>query len=442
MLFITNYIKYILTLLLLYIAIYFFISGYIDLNKLSFNQPIIKINFKNNIINILEDNKKNIKNVIDKSNKLDNQNTLDENINEQFETLIIVKKNDTFSKILDTFVRDTKLKNKVIESLIKKYDLKTLKIGQKIFFYQNNNNTLEKIVIPINFMTDLQIIVNDNQVDISEIDIEILKEIVANKFFIQTSLYEDGIKAKLPLAVLTDAIKLLSFDVDFQRDIQKNNIFEISYEILSNKNRNDLAYGKIQYVKLSLQKNNLEYFFFKTKDGFLNYFNRDGKNAQKSLMKTPIDGARLSSSFGMRKHPISGYNKLHKGLDFAAPKGTPIFAAGNGVVEYVGRNGGYGKYIRIRHNGSYKTAYAHLNSYKKGLYKGLRVNQGDVIGYVGSTGVSTGPHLHYEVIYQGKQINPKKMNLPSRKILDGEELKNFKVEVNRIYSDYLFHLYE
>ena len=159
-------------------------------------------------------------------------------------------------------------------------------------------------------------------------------------------------------------------------------------------------------------------------------------------MKTPIDGARLSSSFGMRKHPISGYNKLHKGLDFAAPKGTPIFAAGNGVVEYVGRNGGYGKYIRIRHNSSYKTAYAHLNSYKKGLYKGLRVNQGDVIGYVGSTGVSTGPHLHYEVIYQGKQINPKKMNLPSRKILDGEELKNFKVEVNRIYSDYLFHLYE
>ena len=441
MLFITNYIKYILTLLILYFSIYFFISGYVDLNKLFFSQPIIKINFKNNIINKLEDNK-NIKNVIDKSNELNNQNTIKENINEQIETLIIVKKNDTFGKIVDTFIRDAKLKNKVIESLIKKYDLKNLKIGQKIFFYQNRNNTIEKIIIPRNFTTDLQIIVNDDQVSISEVNIEILKEIVANKFSIQTSLYEDGIKAKLPLTILTDAIKLLSFDVDFQRDIQKNNIFEISYEILSNKNRNDLAYGKIQYVKLSLQKNNLEYFFFKTKDGFLNYFNRDGKNAQKSLMKTPIDGARLSSSFGMRKHPISGYNKLHKGLDFAAPKGTPIFAAGNGVVEYVGRNGGYGKYIRIRHNSSYKTAYAHLNSYKKGLYKGLRVNQGDVIGYVGSTGVSTGPHLHYEVIYQGKQINPKKMNLPSRKILDGEELKNFKVEVNRIYSDYLFHLYE
>ena len=441
MLFITNYIKYILTLLILYFSIYFFISGYVDLNKLFFSQPIIKINFKNNIINKLEDNK-NIKNVIDKSNELNNQNTIEENINEQIETLIIVKKNDTFGKIVDTFIRDAKLKNKVIESLIKKYDLKNLKIGQKIFFYQNRNNTIEKIIIPRNFTTDLQIIVNDDQVSISEVNIEILKEIVANKFSIQTSLYEDGIKAKLPLTILTDAIKLLSFDVDFQRDIQKNNIFEIAYEILSNENRSDLAYGKIQYVKLSLQKNNLEYFFFKTKDGFLNYFNRDGKNAQKSLMKTPIDGARLSSSFGMRKHPISGYNKLHKGLDFAAPKGTPIFAAGNGVVEYVGRNGGYGKYIRIRHNSSYKTAYAHLNSYKKGLYKGLRVNQGDVIGYVGSTGVSTGPHLHYEVIYQGKQINPKKMNLPSRKILDGEELKNFKVEVNRIYSDYLFHLYE
>ena len=147
-------------------------------------------------------------------------------------------------------------------------------------------------------------------------------------------------------------------------------------------------------------------------------------------MKTPIDGARLSSSFGMRKHPISGYNKMHKGLDFAAPTGTPIYAAGNGVIEYVGKNGGYGKYIRIRHNSSYKTAYAHLSKYKKGIYKGLRVNQGEVIGYVGSTGVSTGPHLHYEVIYMNKQINPKKMNLPSISFLKGKELERFKKKDN------------
>ena len=242
--------------------------------------------------------------------------------------------------------------------------------------------------------------------------------------------------------MITDAIRLLSFDVDFQRDIQKDNILELSYETLSNKNRNEFSYGKIKYINLIFKKNNLEYFYFKTNDGYVNYFNRKGKNAQKSLMKTPIDGARLSSSFGMRKHPISGYNKMHKGLDFAAPQGTPIYAAGNGVIEYVGKNGGYGKYIRIRHNSSYKTAYAHLSKYKKGIYKGLRVNQGEVIGYVGSTGVSTGPHLHYEVIYMNKQINPKKMNLPSISILKGKELERFKKEMNTIYSNFLFNLYE
>ena len=146
----------------------------------------------------------------------------------------------------------------------------------------------------------------------------------------------------------------------------------------------------------------------------------------KSLMKTPINGARLSSSYGMRKHPISGYNKMHKGVDFAAPTGTPIFAAGNGVVEYAGRNGGYGKYVRIRHDSTYKTAYAHLNAYKKGIKNGARVKQGDIIGYVGSTGKSTGPHLHYEIIVNGKQINPATLKLPSGRKLNKKQLENFK----------------
>ena len=152
----------------------------------------------------------------------------------------------------------------------------------------------------------------------------------------------------------------------------------------------------------------------------------------KSLMKTPINGARLSSSYGMRKHPISGYNKMHKGVDFAAPTGTPIFAAGNGIVEYVGRNGGYGKYIRIRHDSTYKTAYAHLNGYKKGISSGVRVKQGDVIGHVGSTGKSTGPHLHYEVIENGKRINSQTLKLPSGKVLKGKQRKLFEIEKIKI----------
>ena len=186
----------------------------------------------------------------------------------------------------------------------------------------------------------------------------------------------------------------------------------------------------------------MEYFLFKTDDGFYDYFNKEGKNVKKSLLKTPIDGARLSSSFGMRKHPILGYNKLHKGVDFAAPKGTPVFSGGNGTIDYAGYNGTYGKYIRIRHNNEYKTAYAHLSSFKKGISKGKRVNQGDIIGYVGTTGKSTGPHLHYEILFRNKQINPMKMKLPSGKKLKGSEFDKFKESLIDIYAKHLFALYE
>ena len=159
-------------------------------------------------------------------------------------------------------------------------------------------------------------------------------------------------------------------------------------------------------------------------------------------MKTPINGARLSSSFGMRKHPILGYNKMHRGTDFAAPEGTPVYAGGNGVIERIGVNGGYGKYILIRHNNEYKTAYAHLSGFKKNIAKGTRVNQGEIIGYVGSTGRSTGPHLHYEIIFQNKQINPLKLKLPTGKKLKGNELNRFIKEANTICANHLNLLYE
>ena len=248
--------------------------------------------------------------------------------------------------------------------------------------------------------------------------------------------------AGIPLKILNDAIKLYSFDIDFQRDIRKDTKFEVSFEKFINNKRNKIGYGNIQYIKLKIGNNNLEYFLFKTEDGYDDYFNREGKNVKKSLLKTPIDGARLSSNFGMRKHPILGYNKLHKGVDFAAAKGTPIFAGGNGVIEYAGYNGGYGKYLRIRHNNEYKTAYAHLSGFKKGIAKGKRVNQGDIIGYVGSTGNSTGAHLHYEIIYQNKQINPMKIKLPSGKILKGKILDKFILNRKKIYAKHLFNLYE
>jgi murein DD-endopeptidase MepM/ murein hydrolase activator NlpD len=235
---------------------------------------------------------------------------------------------------------------------------------------------------------------------------------------------------------------LFSFDLDFQRDIKSNTQVSISYQKINVDGKYDYSFGDIEYARINIKKNNLEYFKFITDDDFVDYFNREGKNVKKSILKTPLDGARLSSSFGMRKHPISGFNKMHKGIDFAAPKGTPIYAGGNGIIEVAGTNGGYGKYIRIRHNNEYKTAYAHLSSYKKGIGKGVRVNQGQVIGYVGSTGKSTGPHLHYEIIFKNKQINPLTLKLPSGKILKGGELKRFKKKYKLILANHLNNLFE
>ena len=298
------------------------------------------------------------------------------------------------------------------------------------------------MILPISFNKDLVLHIKQNSITIHEENIVVEKDLNSLKFKISSSLYQDGIKAGLPLAVLAEAIRLYSFDIDFQRDIKKDTIFEILYETLINVKRNTIEYGDIEYINLKIENKDLEYFIFFTEDGYIDYFDREGKNVKKSLLKTPIDGARLSSNFGMRKHPISGYNKLHKGVDFAAPIGTPVYAGGNGVVEFVGRNGGYGKYIRIRHNNEYKTAYAHLNGFNKGISKGVRVNQGQVIGFVGSTGRSTGPHLHYEIIYQNEQINPLKLKLPSGKILKGKELERFQKEYKIIYADHLNTLYE
>ena len=434
----TNYnllIKFFITILTICFGAYFFYLGHISLNLYKSNSTI-SLNLKTNI-----DLKKN--NYISKPD--DTELLYESKKNEiivENEIIIKIKKNDVFSKVINPYFQNNIIKNKIINKLNKEYNLKNLKIGQEIYIYQNSKKIAKKIIIPIDFSTDIEIEINETKITLSKKKIKLTKDFESNKFFIKSSLYEDGKMAGVPLEILSEAIKLYSFDVDFQRDIQKNDEFEIFYEVFFNSIRGSISNGNIKYIKLNLHGNNLEYFIFKDEDGHFDYFNKEGKNVRKALMKTPIDGARLSSSYGVRKHPILGYNKLHKGVDFAAPKGTPVYAAGNGVIDFVGRNGGYGKYIRIRHNSSYKTAYAHLNNYNKNIYKGARVNQGGIIGYVGSTGKSTGPHLHYEVIYQNKQINPMKMKLPSGKILKDDELKKFNEEMKIIYSDFLFNLYE
>jgi len=436
--------KFVLTLSLIFLSLFFFNKGNellksIDKIKLKVSTPPKYENTNKNIL--ILNNKVNKKTLLTENFLIkDNLNVNKKNIYD--EIIIKVKKNDTFSKIIDPFFNENKIKNKIINKLSEEYNLRKLRVDQKIYFYKNKEGIVKKIIMPTDFATDLVINISGVNITLLKENIDISKETHSIEFIISSSVYEDGKKAGVPLSILSDAIRLYSFDVDFQRDIQKNNKFSISYEVLLNTKRETVSYGKIKYINLNFQKNNLEYFIFKTNDGFFDYFNKDGKNVRKSILKTPIDGARLSSSFGIRKHPILGFNKLHKGVDFAAPTGSPIYAGGNGIIEYAGVNGGYGKYIRIRHNSEYKTAYAHLRGFKKGISKGIRVKQGEIIGYVGSSGKSTGPHLHYEILYQNKQINPLKMKLPSGKILQGKELEKFKDEVKIIYSNYLFNLYE
>jgi murein DD-endopeptidase MepM/ murein hydrolase activator NlpD len=252
------------------------------------------------------------------------------------------------------------------------------------------------------------------------------RKVTGRRGRIDSSLFVAGRDADIPVPVMIDLIRAYSFDVDFQREIQRGDGFELVYETYYDRAGALAKTGEIIYAALDLSGTRLPLYRFTPKSGRTDYFDASGQSARKTLMRTPIDGARISSGYGRRRHPILGYTKMHRGTDFAAPRGTPVYAAGDGVIERAGRKGGYGKYIRIRHNGSYKTAYAHLNGYAGRTKRGRRVKQGQVIGYVGSTGRSTGPHLHYEVMVDGRQVNPLKIRLPSGEKLKGADLEAFQ----------------
>ena len=244
---------------------------------------------------------------------------------------------------------------------------------------------------------------------------------------IRTSLYVAGRKAGIPRRVLAELIRAYSWDVDFQRDIRAGDRFEVMFERFFDNQGRPVYSGPILYAALTLSGKRYPIYLHATKDGDSDYFDDRGQSARKALMRTPIDGARLSSGFGRRRHPSLGFTKLHRGVDFAAPRGTPIYAAGNGVVVRSGRNGAYGKYVRIRHNSRYSTAYAHMRAINRSARRGKRVKQGQIIGTVGSTGRSTGPHLHYEILAGGVRTNPMKIKMPSGRKLKGEALEDFQV---------------
>nr|WP_255636328.1 M23 family metallopeptidase [Azospirillum sp. 412522] len=260
----------------------------------------------------------------------------------------------------------------------------------------------------------------------SQTEKPVTRKPVAAQGVIRSSLFEAGAQAGVPISVMMAFIQNFSYDVDFQRDLQPGDHFEILYEKLVTAEGTQAGEGELLYASLTLSGDDMPIYRFKTRDGRIDYYNGDGESIRRALLRTPIDGARITSGFGMRHHPILGFSKMHKGVDFGAPTGTPIYAAGRGTIEMAERSSSYGNYVRIRHNTEISTAYAHMSRFAKSIQRGARVDQGDIIGYVGTTGRSTGPHLHYEVLKAGHQVNPRSVDLPTGEKLEGRELQAFQ----------------
>ena len=348
-----------------------------------------------------------------------------------------VSSGETFDKILKLYLIDNKEINEIKKNLSQKVNLNKLNTKQSIILNIDlTNNTIKEFIFQINNKEKIYLKRNDKDAKFNQeiISIKLNKEIIYKENIINQSLYKSAVSQKIPANTIVEFARIYGFQVDFQRDIRKKDKFQIMYEVYLNAKEEIVETGEILYanLKLSGQNNSLYYFDSEGSEG---HYDKNGKSVQKALMKTPINGSRLSSSFGMRKHPIDGYNKMHRGTDFAAPKGTPIMASGNGIIQKAGWCGGGGNCVKIKHNSVYETVYAHMSKFARGIKKGVRVKQGQIIGYVGSTGKSTGPHLHYEVIVNGKKVNSQSLKLPSGKILKGKKRKIF--ETNRIKIDVL-----
>ncbi len=346
--------------------------------------------------------------------------------------VIRVERGDTLLGLLSDMGVEREEARAAVGSLSDVFNPKHLQPGQEIHLALHEEKGEDGVLVTgFSFQpnVDTRVVVqrdNGGSFQARSIDRHLYRTYAVAEGTIDTSLFDAATDADVPPIVLSEMVRALSFDVDFQRDLQRGDTFELLYERYLDETGLEVRSGNVLYAQIILRGKPVRFYRHETAEGTSDFFNENGVSIRKSLMRTPIDGARLSSGFGMRKHPILGYNKMHRGTDFAAPRGTPIYAAGDGVVETAKWNGGYGKYVRIRHNSSYKTAYAHMKRFARGVTKGSRVEQGQVIGYVGTTGRSTGPHLHYEVLLNGQQVDPRRIKMPTGRILKGEELVAFR----------------
>ena len=425
---------------------FFSITGQKTLRIYNLN-PVILISFiiivsgiffiSSNLIN--KKNKENTSNLkeITETNEFSNlANYFISKINSPYEEIeYVIKSNDTVEKILKIYkIRDEDIKK--ISSKLKEKKLANIYSGRKLSIVlkklEDGTKTIVNFLYPINNTISVEVRKVQDSFIVKENILQLYKKEVVVKNIITNNLYSSAVSSGVEPNIIVEFARIFGFEVDFQRDIRKGDWFEILYEKFEDDNKKVRDTGKIIYASMYVNGEEINLYNFRYKNEE-DYYDIKGKSITKSLMKTPINGARLSSSFGMRKHPILGYNKMHRGTDFAAPSGTPIMASGSGSVTRARWCGGGGNCVKIKHNSTYETIYAHMKAFAKGVKEGRKVKQGQIIGYVGSTGLSTGPHLHYEVIVNGKKVNSQKLKLPSGKTLKGDERKQF--ELDRIKID-------
>ena len=358
-------------------------------------------------------------------------------INSPYEEVkYLIQNNDSIEKILKKLEINSN-DIKIISNNLKQKKLTNIYAGRTLSLVlkklDDGSSTVVNLTYPVSNTLNIEIRKNQNNFIVKENILKLYKKEIVIKNKIKSSLYSAAVESGVEPNIIVEFARIFGFEVDFQRDMRKGDWFEILYERFEDDNGVVKDTGKITYASMFVNGAEINLYNFKDGSGDIGFYDIKGKSIVKSLMKTPINGARLSSSYGMRKHPILGYNKMHRGTDFAAPSGTPIMASGAGKIIRARWCGGGGNCVKIKHNSTYQTVYAHMKSFARGIKEGKRVKQGQIIGYVGSTGLSTGPHLHYEVIVNGKKVNSQKLRLPSGKILKGKIREEF--ELARIKID-------
>ncbi|MBV8939883.1 MAG: peptidoglycan DD-metalloendopeptidase family protein [Alphaproteobacteria bacterium] len=347
-----------------------------------------------------------------------------------------VGKGDTLVEMLTDTGISYEQAQAAVGALRKIYDPRRLDVGQQLALSLDPSKTdpqepvLSRLSLPVSKTTVVELQRGGNgEFSARKIEAPVFKKLVRLSGSITDSFYETGLRAGIPADALSDLIKVYSYDVDFQRDIKRGNRITVLMERMETKSGIVAAYGNVQYAALDLGKRTISVYRFTDRSGNVDYYNEKGESLRKALLRTPINGARITSGFGMRLHPLLGYSRMHRGVDFGAAAGTPIYAAGDGTVIYAGWHNGYGNYVQIKHNDKYATAYGHASRIASGIRPGTRVKQGQVVAFVGATGMATGPHLHYEVLVNGQQVNPAGVKFKTGNVLGGRELMAFKGQI-------------